>query len=665
MNRNNRRVKQDSPGKKMKVFTRSMKAKLARLFIVIMVALAGLGVVLTRIYAKSGDRYSAIVLSQQTYTSKTLPYKRGDITDRNGNVLATSIKVYNLIIDPYIITSDKDYLEPTVKALTKCFGYSSDEIKQLISDNKDSRYIIKQKQLTYEEIEEFQKLLNDTKNNPNIKGIWFEEEYKRMYPYSSLASGTLGFTVSGNVGNWGIEEYYNDFLNGVDGREYGYVNQDNTMDPIVKEPTNGNTIVSTIDLNLQTICEKYIKQWVEQYHPKNVSVVMADPNTGEVLAMADSQNIFDLNNPRDLTGYFTQEQIDAMSNDEFLTNLSQMWRNFCVSDSYEAGSTIKPFTIAGALEDGKISKDQTFLCDGGQQVPGYYIHCHKRSGHGTLNVEQSIMNSCNDCLMQIAELEGVATFCKYQSIFGFGMRTGIDLPGEASCEGLLYTTDTMGVSDLASNSFGQNFNVNMVQMVAGFSSLINGGNYYKPHVVKQILNVSGGVVENYDKQLIKQTITKDTSEFLKQSLVNTVVAGTGKAAAVEGYDVGGKTGTAQHHDKDDDTYLLSFLGFAPYDNPQIVCYVVVDAPDVDDPGSSSYASKLFSAIMTEVLPYMDVFPTKDVPANEPQTEPQTTVNEPETETTVPMSPSDDENYTDNGPVAEPNGEEPSGDNVTE
>ncbi len=665
MNRNNRRVKQDSPGKKMKVFTRSMKAKLARLFIVIMVALAGLGVVLTRIYAKSGDRYSAIVLSQQTYTSKTFPYKRGDITDRNGNVLATSIKVYNLIIDPYIITSDKDYLEPTVKALTKCFGYSSDEIKQLISDNKDSRYIIKQKQLTYEEIEEFQKLLNDTKNNPNIKGIWFEEEYKRMYPYSSLASGTLGFTVSGNVGNWGIEEYYNDFLNGVDGREYGYVNQDNTMDPIVKEPTNGNTIVSTIDLNLQTICEKYIKQWVEQYHPKNVSVVMADPNTGEVLAMADSQNIFDLNNPRDLTGYFTQEQIDAMSNDEFLTNLSQMWRNFCVSDSYEAGSTIKPFTIAGALEDGKISKDQTFLCDGGQQVPGYYIHCHKRSGHGTLNVEQSIMNSCNDCLMQIAELEGVATFCKYQSIFGFGMRTGIDLPGEASCEGLLYTTDTMGVSDLASNSFGQNFNVNMVQMVAGFSSLINGGNYYKPHVVKQILNVSGGVVENYDKQLIKQTITKDTSEFLKQSLVNTVVAGTGKAAAVEGYDVGGKTGTAQHHDKDDDTYLLSFLGFAPYDNPQIVCYVVVDAPDVDDPGSSSYASKLFSAIMTEVLPYMDVFPTKDVPANEPQTEPQTTVNEPETETTVPMSPSDDENYTDNGPVAEPNGEEPSGDNVTE
>ena len=182
----------------------------------------------------------------------------------------------------------------------------------------------------------------------------------------------------------------------------------------------------------------------------------------------------------------------------------------CIRDR---GSTIKPFTIAGALEDGKISKDQTFLCDGGERISGFYIKCHKTSGHGTLNVEQAIMNSCNDSLMQIAAFEGVDTFCKYQSIFGFGMRSGIDLPGEASCEGLLYTKDNMQVADLATNSFGQNFNVNMIQMVAGFSSLINGGYYYKPHVVKQILNSNGGVVANYDKELIKQTITKDTSDF--------------------------------------------------------------------------------------------------------------------------------------------------------
>lgn len=665
MERYNNRQK-NNKGKRLRIFTRSMKAKLARLFIGVLVALVGLGVVITRIYAKSGEKYEAIVLSQQTYSSKTLPYKRGNITDRDGNVLATSIKVYNMIIDPKVIlTENKDYLEPTVDALVKCFGYSKDELTKLIQDNKDSRYVIKEKQLKYEQIEEFKKLMSDTKNNPDVKGVWFEEEYKRMYPYSTLASGTIGFTVAGNVGNWGIEEYYNDYLNGIDGRKYGYVNEDNTMDPVVKEPTDGNTVVSTIDLNLQTICEKYIKQWVEEYHPTNVAVVMADPNTGEILAMADSNNMYDLNNPQELKGFYSDEEIKAMSDEQKIENLSKIWRNFCVSDTYEAGSTIKPFTIAGALEDGKISKDQTFLCDGGERISGFYIKCHKTSGHGTLNVEQAIMNSCNDSLMQIAAFEGVDTFCKYQSIFGFGMRSGIDLPGEASCEGLLYTKDNMHVADLATNSFGQNFNVNMIQMVAGFSSLINGGYYYKPHVVKQILNSNGGVVANYDKELIKQTITKDTSDFLRQALVNTVNGGTGKTAAVEGYDVGGKTGTAQHHDKSDTTYLLSFLGFAPYDNPRVVCYTIVDAPQVDNPGSSSYACKLFSAIMTEALPYMDVFPTKEVQTTEPATEPETTKPEEtqeSTEPTVPMSPSEDEAYEDNSPIVED--VEPSGDNVT-
>ena len=340
MERYNNRQK-NNKGKRLRIFTRSMKAKLARLFIGVLVALVGLGVVITRIYAKSGEKYEAIVLSQQTYSSKTLPYKRGNITDRDGNVLATSIKVYNMIIDPKVIlTENKDYLEPTVDALVKCFGYSKDELTKLIQDNKDSRYVIKEKQLKYEQIEEFKKLMSDTKNNPDVKGVWFEEEYKRMYPYSTLASGTIGFTVAGNVGNWGIEEYYNDYLNGIDGREYGYVNEDNTMDPVVKEPTDGNTVVSTIDLNLQTICEKYIKQWVEEYHPTNVAVVMADPNTGEILAMADSNNMYDLNNPQELKGFYSDEEIKAMSDEQKIENLSKIWRNFCVSDTYEAGSTI-------------------------------------------------------------------------------------------------------------------------------------------------------------------------------------------------------------------------------------------------------------------------------------------------------------------------------------
>lgn len=662
---------------KLKVFSRRMKSKLARLFIVILVALAGLGVVLFRIQSTKGEQYEGIVMSQQTYQSKTIPYKRGDITDRNGNLLATSIKVYNVVLDSYVMTSKEEYIEPTIAALDECFEQiTADEIRQILQENAGSRYIVhsKLKKLNYEQIEKFESMMNDTKNNPNIKGVWFEEEYKRMYPYSTLASATIGFTASGNVGIGGIEAYYNNELNGIDGREYGYVNEDNTMEPIVKEATNGNNLVSTIDINLQTICEKYIAKWVEEYNPAIVAIVMADPNTGEILAMADNNSIYDLNNPADMSRYYTEEELAAMETDPQLKldNQNKMWRNFCVSDSYEAGSTIKPFTIAGALEDGMVTKDMTFICDGFETY-SQTIHCHKREGHGTLDVEQAIMNSCNDALMQISRLEGVETFCKYQSVFGFGMRSGIDLPGEASCEGLLFTADNMTLQDLATNSFGQNFNVNMMQMIAGFSSLINGGYYYKPHIIKQVVNSKGGVVENYDKQLIKQTITKDTSDFLRQAMLNTVVSGTGKSAAVEGYDVGGKTGTAQHHNKDDNDYLLSFLGFAPYENPQVVCYTIVDSPDVPDSGSSAYASRLFSEVMTEALPYMNIFPTREIAsqkpqATEPQSEPQTPDN-PEQEPAIPYSPSENEAYEPGqGPIegeSEGSSQEPAGDNVTQ
>ncbi len=598
---------------RIRSLTVRMERKLAWLFIIAVGALFLLVGRLIYINRQNGAKYEEIVMSQQSYTNKAIPFKRGEITDRNGTILATSIKVYNVVIDPKIITTEQDgkYVEPTINALARCFPQiPEEEIRKIINENEESRYIVddRLKKLTFEEIEKMEKMMSD---DDNIQGVWFEEEYKRVYPYNSLASATIGFSASGNVGVTGIEQYYNDYLNGTDGRRYGYVNEDNAMEGVVREATDGYNLVSTIDVKLQMICEKYIAQWEEEYHPKRVAVILANPNTGEILAMADSESIFDLNNPYDLSSYYTQEEIDAMSDEEKMNNNNKMWRNFCVSDTFEAGSTIKPFTVAGALEEGKITTDMTFLCDGAE-IYSRAIHCHKRSGHGTLDVEQAIMNSCNDALMQISRLEGIETFCKYQSLFGFGMRSGIDLPGEASCEGLLYTVDNMTMEALATNSFGQNFNVNTMQMIAGFSALINGGNYYKPHVIKQIVNEKGGVVQSFDKQLIKQTVTKDTSDFLRHALYNTVAAGTGKTAAVNGYKVGGKTGTAQHHDKTDNTYLLSFLGFAPYEKPQVVCYAIVDSPDVEDSGSSAYAGRLFSAVMTEVLPYMNIFPDTEI-----------------------------------------------------
>lgn len=608
---------------KVKHFNKKMKKKLLFAVGVLMLMLCATVGHMIYINIVKGDDYGLIVLSQQDETSSVIPFKRGDILDRNGNILATSTKVYNLILDPKVILSREEYLEPTADAVASCFGTDRNELINKINEKKDSRYVILLKKLTFEQIEGFQALQADTKNNPNIKGVWFEDEYVRNYPYSTLAAATIGYTNSGDSGSWGMEEYYNDVLNGANGRKYGFVNEDNTMETIIKEARDGNSIISTIDMNIQSIVEKKIQSWVEQYHPVNVAAIVEKPGTGEILAMASSKNVFDLNNTRDLSRYYTQEQIDAMSDEDKINNLNAIWRNYCISDTYEAGSTVKPFTVAAALEEGVAGREQTFMCDGVQHVGGWPIHCHKRAGHGIVNLSQSIMYSCNDALMQVAFALGKDKFSEYQSKFGFGLKTGIDLPGEVSAAGLLYGADNMSDSALATNSFGQNFNATMVQMAAGFSSLINGGDYYRPCVVKQVINPKGAVVENKGKNVIKQVITKETSDFLKNALRETVISGTAKAAAVAGYEIAGKTGTAQISGRrDEEVYILSFMGFAPYNEPEVLCYVLVEQPQVDDPGSSSYASRLFSEIMAEVLPYMDIFPTVDSEIPKPQPQPQ-------------------------------------------
>ena len=611
----NRDRKSKKSSMKTRKFNKNMKRKLVIVFCILAVLTTVVIVNTIRISVVDGSDYRILVLSQQDKSSTVLPYKRGDILDRNGNVLATSTKVYNLVLDPKIILSNEKYLEPTLKALTENFELSREDLVNTINEKSTSRYVVTLKALTYEQIEKFEKILEDKDENPYVKGVWFESEYLRNYPYSTLAASTIGYTNAGNAGTWGIEEYYNDTLNGVNGRKYGFVNEDNTMETIIKSPKDGNTVVSTIDMNMQKIVEDKIQLCVERYHPQNVAVVVADPTDGEILAMSSSKNVFDPNNPRDMTRYYTTEQINAMTDEEVVNNMSQICKNYCTSDTFEAGSTVKPFSVAAALEEGVVNKDQTFVCDGAQSVGGWTIHCHKRAGHGLVSLEQSIMYSCNDALMQIAALVGKNAFCDYQSKFGFGMKTGVDLPGEASAAGLLYTPDTMDDASLATNSFGQNFNVTMMQMTAGFSALINGGNYYQPHVVKQIVNADGAIVENVEKKLIRQVVTEDTSEFLRQALRDTVVAGTGTKASVAGYEVAGKTGTAQITGRrNEDVYILSFLGYAPYNDPKILCYVLVDQPDVPDKSSSSYASLLFSEIMTEILPYSGVYATDEAAA---------------------------------------------------
>ena len=608
-------------------FPKKMQKKLVLLFIAIVLAFGALVGRVTYINATKGEIYTKIVLDQQEYNSRTIPFKRGDILDRNGTTVATSTRVYNVILDSYVMLSSDDAQEDQeaileVKlALEECFGIDPSDVDEVVANNPDGRYNIMIKRASYEQAQAFISMKNEKYVDENNKehwtypyirrAIWLEEDYIRTYPYSTLASDLIGFTVAGNVGNAGIEASYNDILNGTDGREYGYLDTDSSLERTVKQAVNGKNVVSTIDVALQSIVEKHVLAFNEAHKnearsgegSKNTAVIVADPNTGEILAEASYPN-YDLNNPRDLTKYYSEESIDAMSDEEYLNTLNQLWRNFCVSDTFEPGSTMKPFTIAAGLENGTLWGGETYYCDGYATYGGWDIYCHKRTGHGVQTLEQGIANSCNVVMMRVAEKMGQDEFLKYLKLFGYGQETGIDLPGEAV--GLLQDPETMGASGLATNSFGQNLNITMTQMVAGFSSLINGGNYYQPLVVKQIQDENGNVIENYDPILLRKTVSEETSDMLRTYMEETMITGTGQNAMIEGYSIGAKTGTAEKHPRNQGNYVLSFIGFAPVEDPEVVIYVVIDEPNVADQSTSKYCTDLAREIMEEIFPYLGI-----------------------------------------------------------
>ena len=589
--------------------------KLAIIKWIILLALIALVATLWYIQSEYSDEYNQKILSQQRYDSREIPARRGDITDRNGTFLATSTKVYNLIIDPSQINSNQEYyLEPTVGLLSEVFGYDKGDLRNLIAEKSDSAYVRYDKQLTFDQMTEFEarkEAVNEEfkKNGESrrVYGVWFEDSYQRYYPNNSTACNVIGFSYSeGHEGSGGIEQFYNDDLTGTDGREYGYLNEDSTLERVIKSAQDGNTVVSTIDVNVQKIVEKHIADFQKEMGSKTAACIVMDPNTGEVLAMANSHP-FDLNNPRDISAYYTQEELDSFDDQQMSDAWNSVWKNFCVTDSYEPGSTSKAFTVAAALEEGSISGNETYNCEGFLEVGGWKIKCNVTSGHGELNVTESIMKSCNVAMMHIARGLGRDKFMKFLRIFGFAQKTGIDLPGEAT--GLARSAAETRQSDLATNAFGQNYNCTMIQMAAAYSSVINGGSYYEPHVAKQILNSQGAVIKNNEPKLVRQTVSSSTTAFLKNALFKTVCddAGTGKVARIEGYDIGGKTGTAEKLPRDKKNYLVSFIGFAPVEDPQVLCYVVIDEPNTEDQAHSNYAQGVFKNIMYDLLPYMNIY----------------------------------------------------------
>ena len=594
----------------------------------VVVILMVLGGQVFRINYTHGDTYAKAVLDHQTYTSTELPYKRGQILTSDGTVLAYSERVYNLILDVKQMLSDEAYKEPTLSALVKCFDLDRGELETRVANNPDSRYQKLLKNLTSDEIEEFKTLADDKTEGKNIEGVWFEDSYIRKYPLGTFACDTVGFASANNGGELGIESQYDDELTGTNGTTYSYVDEGLEVTETQKAAVDGNNIVTTIDYNVQSVIEQCIKEYNEEKPSKNTAVVVADPSNGEILGMA-SYPTFDLNKPRDISGLYTDEQIATMTDDGYKNALYSLWTNYCVSESYEPGSTFKPVTVASALEEGVVKDGDTYVCNGYEMIGPDRLKCHVYSsgGHGTLTVEQAVMNSCNPYMIHLALELGNAKFSEYQSLFGFGQTTGIDLPGETT--GIVYG-DKMTTIDAACNSFGQTINVNMMQMMASYCSIINGGMLYQPHVVKRIEFANGEVVKENKATLIRQTVTMSTSKLLRRYLKNTVESGTAKKVAVTGYSVAGKTGTAQKSPRSENKWLISFIGHAPADNPKFAIYVIIDEPDgtTGTSGNSADVLQLSHDILEKLLPYMSVYKDAlDEPVDTSNSEDELTVGD--------------------------------------
>lgn len=675
-------------GKSVLKFTIKMQKKLVVLFFFILLAFVGLSVRLFLINRDNGEEYKKQVLSHQEYDSAIIPFKRGEILDANGTVLAVSNKVYNVILDTKILLRKEDYLEPTLSALNRFFDIDSGTVRAYIASHPESSYYVMARRVEYEQKTAFEELCNDPEQGANIKGVWFEDEYKREYPNGRLACDLIGFTTNDNTGTYGLEEYYNETLSGTNGRVYGYLNDDSTLERTTIAAIDGNNIQTTIDANIQTIVEKYLREFNEEYKDgarpgngaQNIGCIIMEVDTGNVLAMASYPD-FDLNdvrNTEDLLGMplldkdgkkvspaesVTEEAIAGMNDEVMYQHLNALWKNFCIVDSYEPGSVAKPFTVAAAIESGSITGRETYNCEGMLHVGDHDIKCHQTYGDGPLTVQQGIERSCNVVLMNVAFALGKNAFVDYQHTFGFGLKTNIDLAGEARTASMVYNKNTIGMTDLATNSFGQSFNATMIQVITGFCSLINGGNYYAPHVVSRITTADGATIENIEPRVLKQTISRSTSETIIE-FCNTVVTGengTGKTARPAGYMIGGKTGTAETLPRGNKEYVVSFMGYAPADDPQIAIYVVVDRPNVAIQDDAKYATRIVKKVLTEVLPYLNIFMTEELSDKEREEleelqiqirTPQTTGDETEGELDEEGNPIETEEAGETGEPAE-------------
>lgn len=551
----------------------------------------------------------------QQLTDTTLSAKRGSIYDRNMEPLAESATVWRVVLAPVYLKTDEDR-RIVAKGLAEILDM--DEEKIFEKSQQDSYYVELKRQIETDVRDKILAFCETLQEEHGINGnaVYLLDDYKRYYHKNELASAVIGFTGSDDQGLSGIEYQYDDLLTGTPGRLVTATNSVGTEMPFKYsqniDAVDGSSLVLTIDSHIQAIVEKYLKEGIEENKVYNRAVgIVMDVNNGEVLAMA-SVGGFDLNDPftlpeeimAEIAKLPEEERGQAESNE-----LSKMWRNKAVSDTYYPGSVFKMFTAAMAVEEGLVTDNSSFYCPGYYVVDGVSMGCHLTSGHGTQNFRESIKNSCNPAFMQIGELVGKEKFYKYYQAFGFSEKTGIDLPGEA--DDIFFSEDgSMLNVNLATASFGQNFAITPIQMATAVCAIANGGYIVQPHVVSQVLDSDGNIVSTVSTDVKRQAVSSETAAHIANILEENAVSGSGKNGYVAGYRVAGKTGTSEKKvDLNDDgiqDYIASFCGFAPAEDAEVVCLVFFDTPTGAAYYGSQVAAPVFAKIMSEVLPYLEV-----------------------------------------------------------
>ncbi|HJI86480.1 MAG TPA: penicillin-binding transpeptidase domain-containing protein [Ruminococcus bromii] len=611
-----------SPGSKNNSKKRAEKGPAQRLrqrtaILILLILVLGFGAAVLRLTylttIQSSELQESAVDLQLADT--TVSAKRGTIYDANGNVLAESASVWQVVMSPINFKNDKQR-QAAAKGLSEIFDL---EYNDVLEDTKQqSHYVVVKRRIESDEREKVLELIDTLKKDYSCSGvIQLLDDYKRYYPKNSLASSVIGFTGSDDQGLEGIEYEYDSYLSGIPGRIITAQNARGTDMPFRYEQNveseDGNNVYLTIDETIQSICEKYMQKGVEDNNVLNKGVCIAmDVNTGAILAMVTTDG-YDLNNPYELSAKDKKKikstpkkkQAEAES-----AALSNMWRNKAVADTYMPGSVFKMCVASAALEENLVNEKTSFTCTGSISVEGETIHCSNISGHGTQNFVEVISNSCNPAFIQIGQMLGAGKFRQYYQGFGFSDKTGIDLPGEA--EDSFWKEGKMGGVDLAVASFGQNFSITPIQMITACAAVSNGGYVVQPHVVSKITDSKGNVIKTVDKKIKRQVISDDTSKKMNEYLEYNTERQGAAAGYISGYKVAGKTGTTEKRgvtkfeSSFSEDYISSFCGYAPADDPQIAMLVFFDTPDGDAYYGSQVSSPVFINIMSEVLPYLDV-----------------------------------------------------------